>query len=257
MKLLDTHAHYCDGRFNGEVEKCLENAFLQGVEGIVTCPSTVEDTVFSAELAEKYPQVYFAAGIHPEVCGDFDLGKTLPVIEQYLSHPKCVAVGECGLDYYWPSNPSKAVQREWFEAFCDMAVRHGMPIIVHDREAHADTLEILKKYRPKGVLHCYSGSVEMAREFIKLGLYLSFTGVITFANAEKPREVLKTLPLERIMFETDCPYLAPVPYRGKRNESAYMVKTVEAAAKLLCIDVNKLAEITTENAYKFFEIGRK
>ncbi len=256
MRLFDTHAHYCDERFNGRVDECLKRAFDAGVECIVTCPSTVDDTAFSRDLAEKYDKVYFASGIHPEVCGDFSLEHDLPVIESFLAHPKCVAVGECGLDYYWPQNPPRDIQKAWFEAQCKLALKHNLPLIIHDREAHGDTFEILKKYRPRGVLHCYSGSAEMAREYTKMGFYISFGGVLTFPNTQKVHEAFAAVPPDKLMLETDCPYLAPVPKRGKTNESAFMAHTAAFAAELLGISPDELAAQTTENAYRFFGINK-
>ena len=168
-------------------------------------------------------------------------------------HEKCVAIGEIGLDYHWMTS-TKEVQREFFRAQTELAKRLDMPVIVHDREAHGDTLDILKELKPKGVLHCFSGSVEMAREIIKLGMYIGLNGVVTFKNARKSLEVVKDIPLERLVLETDCPYLAPVPHRGKRNDSSYIPHIAERIGEVLGMNAQEILDITNENAKRLFEL---
>lgn len=254
MRLFDTHSHYTDPWFDSDRDETLQRAFEAGVEGIVTCSAEITDLEPCRALAEKYERVYFAAGVHPEGLGSLDMDAALSQVESYLSHPKCVAVGECGLDYYWAENPPREVQKAWFERQCQLAVKHGKPIIVHDREAHGDTFDILKKYKPKAIVHCYSGSDEMARQYAKMGFFIAFGGVVTFKKTDKVAAAMLAVPDENLLIETDCPYLAPVPYRGGRCESAYIRHSLEKMAELRGMDAKTLAKITTENAYRAFQI---
>lgn len=248
--LFDTHSHYCDSKFKDNLPQVLEEVFNSGVGRLVTCASNIKDSLISKYLAEKYPEIYFSAGVHPhdsERADPSDLDK----IEELAHHPKCVAIGECGLDYHYDFSP-RDIQKQWFEWQCELENKLNMPIIVHDREAHADTFEILKKHKPKMVLHCYSGSLEMAKEYIKLGAYISFSGTVTFKNARGILDVVRYMPSDRILIETDCPYLAPEPMRGKINTSAYLKYTAQVVANLRGISFESLAKITTDNANKFF-----
>ena len=218
--IFDTHAHYDDEAFDSDRESLILSLKDRGVVGIVSCGCDIASTVANQNLSHSFDDFYFAAGFHPENLEDFSV-EDLEKLEPFFADEKCVAVGEIGLDYHW-MNSTKEKQRELFVAQIELAKAKGLPVIVHDREAHGDTLEILKATKPSGVLHCFSGSVEMAREVIKLGMFLGFNGVATFKNARKIPEVIREIPLGRIVLETDCPYMAPVPFRGKRNNRLWL-----------------------------------
>lgn len=250
--IFDSHAHYNDEQFDIDRDALLASLPEAGIVGILNCGTDVESSIVSIEMAEKYPFVYAACGYHPESALEFN-EERLSEIEKMLSHGKCVAVGEIGLEYHYDFVP-KDVQKYVFEKHLELAVKYDMPVIVHDREAHADTLELLKKYNPKGVLHCYSGSVEMAKEILKMGMYIGLGGAVTFKNAIKPVEVAQMIPLDRLLLETDCPYMAPVPMRGKRNNSAYISYVAEKIADIKNIQVHDLLDITSENAMNLFNI---
>lgn len=250
--IFDSHAHYNDEQFDIDRDALLASLPEAGIVGILNCGTDVESSIVSIEMAEKYPFVYAACGYHPESALEFN-EERLSEIEKMLSHEKCVAVGEIGLEYHYDFVP-KDVQKYVFEKHLELAVRYDMPVIVHDREAHADTLELLKKYNPKGVLHCYSGSVEMAKEILKMGMYIGLGGAVTFKNAIKPVEVAEMIPLDRLLLETDCPYMAPVPMRGKRNDSAYISYVAEKIAEIKNIPAQDLLDITSENTINLFNI---
>ena len=250
--IFDSHAHYNDEQFDIDRDALLASLPEAGIVGILNCGTDVESSIVSIEMAEKYPFVYAACGYHPESALEFN-EERLSEIEKMLSHGKCVAVGEIGLEYHYDFVP-KDVQKYVFEKHLELAVKYDMPVIVHDREAHADTLELLKKYNPKGVLHCYSGSVEMAKEILKMGMYIGLGGAVTFKNAIKPVEVAEMIPLDRLLLETDCPYMAPVPMRGKRNNSAYISYVAEKIAEIKNIPAQDLLDITSENTINLFNI---
>ena len=252
INIFDSHAHYNDEQFDIDRDALLASLPEAGIVGIINCGTDVESSIASIEMAEKYPFVYAACGYHPESALEFN-EERLSEIEKMLSHEKCVAVGEIGLEYHYDFVP-KDVQKYVFEKHLELAVKYDMPVIVHDREAHADTLELLKKYNPKGVLHCYSGSAEMAKEILKMGMYIGLGGAATFKNAIKPVEVAEMIPLDRLLLETDCPYMAPVPMRGKRNNSAYISYVADKIAGIKNIPVQDLLEITSENAMNLFNI---
>lgn len=252
QNIFDTHSHYDDMKFNPDREMVLDTLQSQGVSLIVSCGCDIDTTQFNFDLSQKYDYVYFAAGFHPENLDGANLDD-LKIIEKFAKNSKCVAIGEIGLDYHW-MNSSKQEQKDFFEAQLELANKLDMPVIVHDREAHGDTLDILKQYKPKGVLHCFSGSKEMAKEIIKLGMYIGLNGVVTFSNARKSLEVVKEIPLERLVLETDCPYLAPVPMRGKRNDSSYIPYTAEKIAQVLNIDTQELINITNTNGKRLFAL---
>ena len=252
INIFDSHAHYNDEQFDIDRDALLASLPEAGIVGILNCGTDVESSIASIEMAEKYPFVYAACGYHPESALEFNQER-LSEIEKMLSHEKCVAVGEIGLEYHYEFVP-KDVQKYVFEKHLELAVKYDMPVIVHDREAHADTLELLKKYNPKGVLHCYSGSVEMAKEILKMGMYIGLGGAVTFKNAIKPVEVAEMIPLDRLLLETDCPYMAPVPMRGKRNNSAYISYVAEKIAEIKNMPAQDLLDITSENAMNLFNI---
>lgn len=252
QNIFDTHSHYDDTKFNPDREMVLDTLQSQGVSLVVSCGCDIDTTQFNFDLSQKYDYIYFAAGFHPENLDGANLDD-LKIIEKFAKNSKCVAIGEIGLDYHW-MNSSKQEQKDFFEAQLELANKLDMPVIVHDREAHGDTLDILKQYKPKGVLHCFSGSKEMAKEIIKLGMYIGLNGVVTFSNARKSLEVVKEIPLERLVLETDCPYLAPVPMRGKRNDSSYIPYTAEKIAQVLNIDTQELINITNTNGKRLFAL---
>lgn len=252
QNIFDTHSHYDDMKFNPDREMVLDTLQSQGVSLVVSCGCDIDTTQFNFDLSQKYDYIYFAAGFHPENLDGANLDD-LKIIEKFAKNSKCVAIGEIGLDYHW-MNSSKKEQKDFFEAQLELANKLDMPVIVHDREAHGDTLDILKQYKPKGVLHCFSGSKEMAKEIIKLGMYIGLNGVVTFSNARKSLEVVKEIPLERLVLETDCPYLAPVPMRGKRNDSSYIPYTAEKIAQVLNIDTQELINITNTNGKRLFAL---
>ena len=252
QNIFDTHSHYDDEKFNPDREMLLSNLQSQGVSNVVSCGCDIETTQFNFDLAQKYDFMYFAAGFHPECLEGASL-EDLEIIKKFAQNKKCVAIGEIGLDYHWMSS-TKKVQKEFFTSQIELAAALDLPVIVHDREAHGDTLDILKATKPKGVVHCFSGSKEMAREIIKLGMYIGLNGVVTFNNARKSLEVVRDIPLDRLVLETDCPYLAPVPHRGKRNDSSLIPFIAEKIATLLDMDAQELLNITNENAKELYNL---
>ena len=252
--LFDTHAHYDDDWFDEDRDALLAAMPEKGIGLIVNPGITPETSRFAISLAEKYPYIYAAVGIHPENCHDF-IPEQIDELRELAKHPKVVAIGEIGLDYYWPENPSRELQQQVFRAQLTLAQELQLPVIVHDREAHADTLAIVKEFPSvKGVFHCYSGSVEDARTLVKMGWMLSFNGAATFKNARKAPDVIADVPMEHLMIETDAPYLAPVPFRGKRNDSGYVHLVAEKIAAIKGISAEEVTRITTENGKKFFNI---
>ena len=248
--IFDTHAHYDDERFDDIREELFCEMQQNGVYGIVTCGCDEVSSKKAIKLAEDYDFVYAAVGIHP---GNIDSGTTIEQIKSLATHPKCVAIGEIGLDYYWVKD-NKDLQIEIFENQLMLAKKLNLPVIVHDRDAHQDTMELLKKHKPKGVLHCFSGSVETAKEVLRLGMYIGFGGALTFKNARKALEVADMLPLDRLLLETDCPYMAPVPMRGKRNDSSLIPYVAEKMAEIKNTDAQSVLDIATKNTKKLFNI---
>lgn len=251
--ITDTHAHYNSHAFAEDMDEVLSALPQKGVIRVINCATDVKSGEECVAMSEKYPFVYFTAGIHAQDCNDKPISDLL-LVEAQLSHPKCVGIGEIGLEYHYDCAP-KEKQILFFEEQVKMAVKHDLPVVVHDREAHGDTLEILKKHRPKGVLHCFSGSVEMAREILALGMYIGLGGAVTFKNAKKPVEVAKYVPSDRLLLETDCPYMTPVPLRGQRNLSSYIPYTAELIANLRNVDTQALINTTTENANTLFGLN--
>lgn len=248
--IFDTHAHYDDSRFDEDRKELFETLHKNGVGGIITCGCDLDSSKKALKMTEENPFVYAAVGIHP---GNMENPDELYEIEKLYSHKKCVAIGEIGLDYYW-TDDNKPLQKEIFTKQLENSLKYKLPVIVHDREAHADTLEILKKYKPSGVIHAFSGSPEMAEELLKLGLYIGIGGVITFKNAKKLPEVVKMLPDNRILLETDAPYLAPVPYRSKTNNSAMIYLTAEKIAELRQTTTENILNLTFKNAKELFSV---
>ena len=254
--IFDSHAHYDDKRFDEDRDKLLNRMHRAGVEYIMTIGADRPTSYAARELAERYDFVYFAAGIHPEQAGDAP-ENYLEELKALAAHPKCRAIGEIGLDYYWAENPPRERQLELFRQQVMLAKELELPVIIHDREAHADTLEVLRELRPQGVLHCFSGSAEMAREVAALGLYLGFTGAITFKNARKAPQAAAVVPADRLLMETDCPYMAPVPCRGQRCHSGLLPHTLAALAEILGISAEEAADLTCANAKRFYGIEER
>ena len=254
MRVFDTHAHYDSEGFNADRMEVLASMPGQGVELILNPGCDLESSKTAVSLAEQFPFVYAAVGVHPSDCGDF-CDDTVHVLRTLAAHEKVKAIGEIGLDYYWEDNPPKDFQQQVFHKQMELAEELSLPVIIHDREAHHDCLEIVKAHpNVKGVYHCYSDSLEDAKILVKMGWMLSFTGVVTYKNARKSLEVIDSLPMDRIMIETDSPYLTPVPFRGKRNDSGNVHLVAETIAQVKSMDPEEVARITLENGKRFFQI---
>ena len=253
--LFDTHAHYDDEAFDGDRQELLSSLPGRGVGLVVDPGCTLESSRAAVALAATFDYVYAAVGIHPENCGDYE-PRHLEELRALAAQPKVVAIGEIGLDYYWPENPPRELQQQVLRAHMALAEELGLPVIIHDREAHADCLTIVREFPAvTGVFHCFSGSVEMARELLKLVWMLSFNGAITFKNARKAPEVVAAVPMDRLMIETDAPYLTPVPFRGNRNDSTYVHLVAEKIAQIKGVDPAEAERITWENGKRFFGIA--
>lgn len=251
--ITDTHAHYDDQAFNDDRYRLLDRLFENSVEKIVTVGCSFDRWWPTLKLAECYNFIFAALGIHPEDIYDLP-GDYLEQLEHLSHHPKVKAIGETGLDYHY-ENYDKELQIKVFREQLQLADKLSMPVIIHSRDATADTLEILRDLRPKkAVMHCFSGSAEVAREVLSMGLYISFTGVITFKNAAKAVEACKEVPLDRLMLETDCPYMAPEPDRGQRCDSSMLHYTAEKIAEIKGVDLDELIKICNENADRFFDM---
>lgn len=253
--IFDSHAHYNDTAFDADRDEVLNSLGEKGVSNVINCATDYNSSLISLSYAEKYPFIYASCGLHPEDIKD-NYEDELEKIYPLLIEKKCVAVGEIGLDYHYDEIP-RNVQIDVFTRQIIKANEMNLPVIVHDREAHADTLELLKKYKPKGVLHCFSGSVETAREVLNLGMYLGFGGVVTFKNAVKSVETAKYVPLDRILLETDCPYMAPVPFRGKRNDSSLIKFAAEKIGEIRGIDAQTVIDEANKNTKRLFNILNK
>ena len=252
--IFDVHAHYDDEKFDEDRESFLSSLPRMGVKAVVNASVDIATAKKAIEFSEKYPFMYAAVGIHPENLEGLPENYLRILADLYEKNKKVVAIGEIGLDYYWdiPKEPQLKV----FEEQLKLAMEIDAPVVIHDREARADTMRILKKYTPKKVLlHCYSGSKEMLKEVMKLGAFISMGGVVTFKNARVPVEVAEAVPVDRLLLETDCPYLAPVPFRGKRNSSEKIAFTAEKIAEIKGMDTQNLIDITTRNAVEFFSIN--
>lgn len=252
--LFDSHAHVDDNRFDEDRNEVIKRAAEAGLVGILNAGACMDSSARSIALAQEHDMIYAAVGIHPhdaKEAKDHDYEQ----LAVWSSLPKVVAIGEIGLDYYYDMSP-RDVQQQVFVRHIDVARQMGKPIIIHDRDAHGDVMTILKKEAKglTGVLHCFSGSLEMAKEVIKMGFYISFAGPVTYAKDGKLKEVAATVPLERILVETDCPYLTPQPYRGRRNEPAHVRFTAEEVARVRGMDFAALAEAATVNTKRLFGI---
>ena len=259
MRIFDSHAHYDDPRFEEEFEggqsAVLAHVFSQGVERVVNIGANIPTSKASVALAQKYERIYAAVGIHPNDCGKYGtLEDELSEIKKLACCDKVVAIGEIGMDFHW-DEPSADVQREWFDAQLSLAEELDLPVCIHDREAHGQCMDIVRAHPgARGVFHSFSGSSEMAHELIGRGWMISFSGVVTFKNATRLEGVVDSIPLDRMMVETDCPYLSPHPLRGSLNHSGNLVYTISRIAEIKGIPADELARITYENACGFYGI---
>ncbi len=249
--IFDSHAHYDDAAFDSDRDELLASLPGAGVCGIITCGTDIPTSQQNLALAHRYDYIWAAAGFHPEAAaritdGDFALLRGL------LADERCVAVGELGLDYHYEDGAPREVQLNMLEHQLSLANELDLPVIFHDRDAHADTLDLLKQYRPKGVVHCFSGSVEMARDILETGMYIGLGGAVTFKNARRPVEVARYVPEDRLLIETDCPYMTPVPFRGRRNDSGLIPHTAQRLAEIRDCTPEYILTVTRSNAEKLF-----
>lgn len=252
--IFDTHSHYDDEQFDEDRDELLKSMYENGVGTIVNVGASLNGCKKSVELAQQYPFVYAAVGVHPDEVGTLN-EETFSWLEKQCDNERVVAVGEIGLDYYW-DHESHELQKKWFIEQLDLARRKNLPVIIHSREAAADTFDIMKENAKglQGVIHCFSYSVEMAKEYVKMGFYIGIGGVVTFKNAKKVKEVVEAVPIEKIVLETDCPYLAPEPNRGKRNSSVNIHYVADVIASLKGITKEEVIRITEENARKLYQL---
>ena len=253
--IFDPHAHYDDDAFDEDRDVLLTGMREQNVEYIVNVGASMASSERSIKLAEKYPFVYAAVGVHPDEVGELDEEK-FAKLREWTSHEKVKAVGEIGLDYYWDKEKHD-LQKHWFMRQMELASEVKLPMIVHSREAAKDTLDMVIAAKPlnlSGIIHCYSYSVEQAREYLNMGYYIGIGGVVTFKNAKKLKEVAEYTPLSQIVLETDCPYLAPTPFRGKRNDSSKIAYVAEELAAIKQVPVEEVIRITNENGRRLYNI---
>ena len=250
--IFDSHAHYDSEAFDDDRDALLAVLPEQGIVGVVNCASDLESSLCSIRLAKRYSYFYAAVGVHPQECGKYqDFDSCQSELKRLAGEDRVVAIGEIGLDYHYDCAPRER-QRAWFEKQIALAETLSLPIIVHDREAHEDTMKLLRAYRPKGVVHCFSGSVEMAKEVLSLGMYIGLGGAVTFKNAKTPPAVAAAIPLERLLLETDAPYMTPVPRRGKRCDSTDIQFTAAKIAELLGCTVETILKAGEQNAKRLF-----
>ncbi len=251
--LYDTHAHLDDEMFDADREAVIEKIKASGVGLVNNIGSCMESSRASIELSEKYDFIRATVGVHPSETKNLTMSD-IDELRQMAKHPKVVAIGEIGLDYHYDDTDPET-QKKWFEIQLDLAKELDMPVVIHDRESKGECLAMLKqKGIKKGVVHCFSGSAETAKEILDMGLNISFTGVLTFKNAKRAIEALKVIPLDRLFVETDCPYMAPEPHRGSRNDSSLLCHIAEKVAEIKGIPYDEVVRITTENAMKFFNV---
>lgn len=253
--IFDTHAHYDDEAFDEDREAILNSLVENGIGAVVNIGASIQSTKNTLELIKRYPFVYGAVGVHPNETGELN-DHLMDWLKHVAGEEKVVAIGEIGLDYYW-NEPEPEVQKHWFVRQLALAREVNLPVVVHSRDAAKDTLDIIKAERAGelgGVIHCFSYSLEMAREYLKLGFYLGIGGVLTFNNARKLKEVVEYMPLDRIVLETDCPYLSPVPNRGKRNSSLNLPYVVEAVSQIKGVAPEEVIAVTQQNARKMYRL---
>lgn len=261
--IFDTHTHYDDEQFHSDRDELITSLENAGIGTIVNIGSSIQTTKNSIDLAEKYPNIYAAVGVHPSESAELNEEKFL-WLEKIASHKKVVAIGEIGLDYYW-DEPDREIQKKWFKQQMELAIKLGLPVVIHSRDAAADTLDMIRKacnvayisgQKLKGVMHCFSYGPEIAEQYLKLGFYFGIGGVVTFKNAKKTKEVVKMLPMDHILVETDCPYLAPDPNRGKRNSSLNLSYIIEEIARIKDISKEEVIHITEKNAYQMYQLNQ-
>ncbi|WP_346706388.1 TatD family hydrolase [Merdimonas faecis] len=246
--IFETHAHYDDEQFDQDRDEILQSMAAGGIGTIVNVSASYDSCRRVVDMVQVYPFMYAAVGVHPDEVGALN-EERLEEMRKLCEDPKVVAIGEIGLDYYWDKE-AREEQRHWFIRQLELARKLGLPVLIHSREAAADTVEVMKEYGKglKGVIHCYSYSAEMAKEYVKMGYYIGVGGVVTFKNARKLKETVREIPLTSIVLETDCPYLAPVPYRGKRNSSLYLPYVAEEIAALKQVSFEEVVSQTERNA---------
>lgn len=250
--IFDSHAHYDDERFDADRHEVIAALPQKGIFAALNAGCDIETSQTGIALSERYDHIYCSVGTHPHEARRMSEGY-LDIYASLAAHAKVRAIGEIGLDYYYDHSP-RDIQKRVFAEQLGLARDLNMPVIIHNRDAHQDTLELLKKYRPKGIVHCFSGSVETAEEILKLGMYIGFTGVVTFPNSKRVAEVVRSVPLERLLVETDCPYMAPEPFRGRRCDSSMLPHTIGRIGELHGIEPQRAADITCENARRVYEL---
>ena len=254
--IIDTHTHYDDKSFDGDRDNLIRNLKKNNIEIVVNASFNIESTNSTIELTKKYDNVYGMVGVHPNDTKDMS-EKDIEYLRKVCHLPKIAAIGEIGLDYYW-DEPDRKLQKKWFETQLQLSNEEDMPIVIHSRDAAKDTLDIIKQYyrqNTRGIIHCFSYGAEMAREYLNMGFYLGIGGVVTFKNAKKLKEVVAYAPIESIVLETDCPYLTPVPYRGKRNDSRMLSYVVQAIADIKNISASEVIDQTNKNARKVYGVS--
>lgn len=255
MMIFDTHAHYDDEQFDEDRDELLASMQACGVEAVTNIGASLATSQNTIELTKKYPFVYGAIGVHPNEVEDLN-EDGIAWLKENSALPKIVAIGEIGLDYYW-DEPGREIQKKWFLRQLELAREVKLPVVIHSRDAAKDTLDIMKSFHAEnlgGVIHCFSYTKEMAREYLNMGFFLGIGGVVTFKNAKKLKEVVEYMPMEQMVLETDCPYLSPVPNRGKRNSSLNLPYVVEEVARLKEISVDEVIEITNRNAKTMYRL---
>ena len=251
--IFDTHTHYDDEAFEEDRDALISSLSAKNVGLVVNVGASLSSCRETLRMAEKYPFVYGAIGVHPSETAELNADNFLQLSEM-AKHAKCVAVGEIGLDYYWPE-PDRETQKFWFKRQLGLARELNLPVVIHSRDAANDTITVMKDMHAEeigGVIHCFSYTRETAEVFLKMGFYIGIGGVVTFKNARKIKEAVEVIPLERIVLETDCPYLAPVPFRGERNSSLNLPYVIEEIARIKQVSPNEVEEITWENAHKLY-----
>lgn len=251
MGIFDTHAHYMKSDFGEELDTLLADLPSKNVERVLAIGVDIESSAREIELAKRFDFIYAAAGIHPEYASKLTESWESE-LRALLEREKVVALGEIGLDYHYEDGAPKELQREVFIRQLEIARELDLPVVIHSRDAMGETLEILKKYKPRGVMHCFSGSAESALEVVRLGLYVGFTGVLTFKNSKKAWAACEAVPLDRLLLETDCPYMAPVPHRGERCDSSMIKYTAAKMAEIKGVSTEEMIEIARENGERLF-----
>jgi TatD DNase family protein len=254
MRIFDSHAHYDDEAFNEDRVVVLKELKENNIIGVLNCGASPDGARASVKLAKENDFFYAAVGLHPEYADKLNTEMLLE-FKELAKYEKVRAIGEIGLDYYYEENPSREIQKKAFRAQMELAKELALPVVIHDRDAHEDTLNILKEFPEViGVVHCFSGSVEFAKECLKIGYYIGITGVVTFKNAKKIIDVVREVPINRLLVETDCPYMAPVPYRGKRNRSEYISNIIGTISSIRGVSTDEVQNSTIENVRELLKL---